>query len=226
MRPLRAVIFDLDDTLYSEKQYTLSGYRAVANAFSDRLSPGFDLYARMVALFDTPDRGRVFNVILEEAGAFGREDLLAEMIHTFRAHRPIISLYPDAAAALGRLAGRHSLGVISDGYYTVQKAKVDALGVAARLDVCILTDRWGRQFWKPHPRAFDEAAAQLGLRHDECVYVADNPAKDFVAPNRQGWRSVCIRRPEGIYRNEPAAPGGEPQCEIESLDDIEQVLTI
>ena len=32
LQGLKAVIFDLDDTLYSEKEYVRSGYHAIANA--------------------------------------------------------------------------------------------------------------------------------------------------------------------------------------------------
>jgi putative hydrolase of the HAD superfamily len=61
MSRIRAIIFDIDDTLYPERDYVLSGYRAVADAFAGRLGEADAVHARMVALFDTPHRGRVFN---------------------------------------------------------------------------------------------------------------------------------------------------------------------
>ena len=222
--PAGAVIFDLDDTLYPERAYTFSGYRAVAAAFAQRLHAPFDLGQRMGELFDTPDRGRVFNVIAEQLQLPDADKLVAEMVEAFRTHQPNISLFPDAAAALDRLRGKYSLGVISDGYLAPQQAKVNALGLPDRLDEIIITDQWGREFWKPHPRAFEEMAARLELAPRACAYVADNQAKDFIAPNALGWRTVFIKRPDAVYHDVIAPQDGKPGVMITSLDELEAVL--
>ncbi|HUU83756.1 MAG TPA: HAD family hydrolase [Phycisphaerae bacterium] len=215
-----AIVFDLDDTLYPERDFVFSAYRAVADAFARPLHVPFDLLQRMQELFDTPDRGRVFNVILAQAGVTGpRADaLLADMIATYRTHEPRIRLHPDADHALTRFRAGHRLGLISDGPLEMQKNKVGALGLPDRLDEIILTDQWGREFWKPHPRAFEEMSQRLGLPPDQCAYVADNPAKDFVAPASLGWRTVCIRRPGGIYADQKPARGTRIDQVIESLN--------
>jgi putative hydrolase of the HAD superfamily len=214
-----AIVFDLDDTLYPERRFTFSGYRAVAGAFADRLGKPPDLLiARMQELFGTPDRGRVFNVILAEAGVADAESLVPAMVAAFRAHQPAISLYPDADAALDGLRGRCRLGLISDGPLQMQRNKLAALGLPSRLDEIILTDEWGPDFWKPHPRAFEEMSLRLGLSPGDCTYVADNPAKDFIAPYDLGWQTVRVRRPEGVYRDQPAPPGGGPGVTIDTLE--------
>ena len=81
MSAVRAIVFDLDDTLYPERQFAFSGYAAVAAAFAERLNRSVaDLDNHMGRLFDTPDRGRVFNVILTEAGVgSGFDERLSEM---------------------------------------------------------------------------------------------------------------------------------------------------
>lgn len=211
-------MFDLDDTLYPERSFTFSGYRAVAAAFADRIGASFDLCSRMGELFDTPARGRVFDVVLAEAGVTDAAALVPEMIDAFRRHQPDIRLHPDADAALTRLRAGHRLGVISDGPLEMQSNKVGALGIGPRVDEVILTDRWGREFWKPHPRAFEQMATKLAVPPEQCVYVADNPAKDFVAPNALGWRTVFVKRPDGIYADRQAPPGGEAGAVIESLE--------
>ena len=220
MHSIRAIVFDLDDTLYPEREFVFSGYRAVADAFAGRLGAPFDLVQRMTELFDTPDRGRVFNVILAEAGvARAQVDaLVSEMIATYRDHKPGIHLHPDADVALTRLGGRYRLSLISDGPLEMQNNKIDALDLPRRLDEVILTDRWGRQFWKPHPRAFEEMSRRLGLPAAECLYVADNPAKDFIAPGALGWSTALIRRPDGIYADREPAEGSRIDVTVESLD--------
>jgi putative hydrolase of the HAD superfamily len=215
-----AIVFDLDDTLYPERQYAHSGYQAVAAAFADRLKASFDLPERMKQLFDTPDRSRVFNVILEELGVSDPDSLVREMIEVFRNHKPQIELHADADAALSRLRSDHKLGIISDGFSVAQHAKIDALGLRARVDEIIVTDDWGREFWKPHPRAFEEMSKRLDVPHASCVYIADNPAQDFVAPNALGWQTLFVNRPDGVHTHNPSPPDGQPQRTITTLQEM------
>lgn len=222
--PIRAVAFDLDDTLYPERAYVESGFAAVARGFADRLAAPFDLLDRMKALAASPDRGRVFNVVCTEARAAAPDALAAEMVDAYRRHAPSITPFPDAAAALARLHGRYRLALISDGYLVSQNAKLDALGIRPVFDAVYLTDEWGRQFWKPHPRAFEAVMQQFALPAPACAYVSDNPAKDFVAPNALGWRTVRVLRPGGVYADATAPPGGEPSATVPSLDMLEAVL--
>jgi len=106
-----------------------------------------------------------------------------------------------------------------------QNAKIDALGIRSLFDLILLTDAWGREFWKPHPRAFQAAVAHFGLEPGAFVYVSDNPAKDFLAPNALGWHTVRIRRPGGVYAGEVAPPGGEPRHTISTLDELVSCAT-
>jgi len=215
----RAIVFDLDDTLYPEWAFTFSGYQAVARAFAERLGARMDeLVARMRELFDTPDRGRVFDVVIAELEVANAESLVPKMIETFRSHKPAIQLHPDADVALTRLHGQYSLGLLTDGPLLMQRSKIEALGLQPRFNEIILTDQWGREHWKPHPKAFQEMSARLGVPHAACTYVADNPAKDFLAPNVLGWRTVFVRRPDGIYRDKEPPAGGAAQITIQTLD--------
>ena len=259
-RPVGAIIFDLDDTLYPEIAFVRSGFRAVAAAFASELGPGerqgaagdtsniriahaqaktLDratranpgpadvLFEALWAVFNSPDRHRVFDAVIAQSGRPADADLVSRMVAAYRAHSPDIRLHADAERALARLAGRVPLGLISDGYLITQQNKIDALRLRPRLAAIVLTDERGREFWKPHPWGFEQAAARLsnairaaGLEGLPPAYVSDNPAKDFVAPNRMGWTTIQIRRPDGVYRDTPAAAGGAPNHTIASLDEL------
>jgi putative hydrolase of the HAD superfamily len=220
----RAIIFDLDDTLYPERSYAFSGFDEVARAFAVRLNASFDLVPRMRDLFDTPQRGRVFDVIVQEAGRADAAQLVTEMIDVYRRHHPRITPYPDAAAALDRCRDRYRLGLLSDGHLAAQEAKIDALGIRDRFDAIVLTDRWGREFWKPHPRGYQEITRRLNVPAAQCTYVSDNPAKDFLAPNHLGWLTVRVRRPDGVYAGEQPPANGEPAHTISTLDELDAAL--
>lgn len=221
---IRAVVFDLDDTLYPEWTYAFSGFNAVAAAFQARLGEAHRTVADMRRLFHTADRRRVFNVLLAERGLQIEPHLITAMIDVYRSHQPQITLHSDAEAALVRLRGRYKLGLITDGPTVSQRAKIDALALQPRFDEIIITSELGPEFAKPHPHAFERMSRQLEVEARACTYVADNPAKDFIAPNALGWATVRILRPDGVYRTVRSAPGGEAQHVIESLDQIDPIL--
>lgn len=216
-----ALVFDLDDTLYPERSHAVSALRAVAEAFASVLGPVDVAHARMRELLDTHDRRRIFNTILAERDRDDADALVPQMIHVYRVHRPKLSLYPDAAAALARWSGRLPLGMVTDGLADIQQHKIDALGIAERFSAIVLTGQWGEAYYKPYRRGFEEVARLLGVPGGRCVYVADNVTKDFVAPRQLGWHTVHVNRPDGLYAGLPTAPDGEPHVTIDSLDALD-----
>ena len=224
-RDIKAVIFDLDDTLYPERAYAFSGFAAVAAAFEDQLGDPAGAEARMGELFDSEHRSRVFDALLTERGLPEDPELIIKhMIQIYRTHRPDISLYPDADAALTHMRGRFKLGLITDGLSESQWAKIDALKLRSRFGEIVVTSELGPDCAKPHPRAFELMTDRLGIEPTGCVYVADNPAKDFIAANALGWLSIQIIRPDGIYHDERAPEGGSPHHALDSLDQLDQVF--
>lgn len=213
-----AVVFDLDDTLYSEREYAYSGFAAVAEAFIDRLGDPRDTAARMRRLFDSEHRPRVFNALLAELGLSEELKLVAAMIEVYRAHRPTIRLYDDAEEILKKLRPEYRLGLLTDGRSWTQGRKIDALGLRDRFDAILITSELGQGFCKPSPRPFEFISTCLQVVGSRSVYVADNPAKDFLAPNALGWMTVQIRRAGGVYSDQEPVPGGEPNQMIDTLD--------
>lgn len=218
---IRTIVFDLDDTLYSERQFAWSGFEAVAQWLRSRWPCPIDPAARMKELFETEHRRRIFDQLLLELGCPNADTMVPGMVECYRNHMPSISLMPDAERALQRWSAGFFTALISDGPLAMQERKVEALGLRTRLNEVVLTDQWGREFWKPHPRAFEWVEERSGQRGPTCVYIADNPAKDFVAPNLRGWRSIRIRRPDSIYGGISPPPNGCEEFQITSLDEVD-----
>jgi len=227
------VAFDLDDTLYPERAFVRSGFRVASDYLVREGLVDRPLLGDFEAAFDAGARGDVFDRVLRAAGVEAADALVRTLVEVYRTHRsrhgsvrPDIRLYADADRALERLAGQgRRLGLISDGPLAAQSAKVQALGLDARLDAVTLTDAWGPEFWKPHPRAFVEMADRFGADLGACLYVADNPEKDFDGPAAAGWRpSVWVRRRDGVYRD--AAPPQERllSATVGNLDGLAEVL--
>lgn len=224
MSSFAAIVFDLDDTLYSEREYAYSGFTAVAEAFADRLGDPRDSAASMRRLFDSEHRARVFNALLVELGLNEEFKLVAAMIEVYRSHRPAIRLHNDAEVVLKKLRPEYRLGLLTDGRSSTQGLKIDALGLRDRFDAILITSELGPGFGKPSLRPFEFISTCLQVVGSRTVYVADNPAKDFVGPNALGWMTVQIRRADGVYADQKPVPGGEPKQVIETLDRLVSMI--
>lgn len=211
------IVFDLDDTLYLERDFAFSGFDAVGSFMADR--HGASGFAKLCkGLFDSPHRPTIFDEALRRYGLHEAQSI-DELVSIYRGHSPQISLAPDAARYLD---GRDGFGMITDGPEATQRAKIAALGIAPQFDQIIPTGQWPRGFGKPHPRAY--RAIMDASEDRRCVYVADNGAKDFVTPNRLGWITVQILRPERVHDGQPPDKEHAAMAVIHSLDQLDSVL--
>ena len=196
----RVIVFDLDDTLYLERDYVLSGLGAVGQWARHAL--GIDgLGDMMRCRFEAGVRTNIFDESLEEVGLTPSPPLIARMLTAYRQHRPDIRLAPDADQFLAARDPKTGFAVITDGFLDAQRRKIRALGLYARgIHLGICTDIWGRECWKPNPRAFEHVEQLFGQSGAALTYVADNPRKDFTAPRSRGWQTVQIARPDRIHQ--------------------------
>lgn len=213
----RAVVFDLDDTLYLERDYVLSGFRAVGRHLHQNLGWPTALQRRFVQAcwqrFQAGARSRIFDEVLSDLNVEGPPPSIERLVDVYRTHPPEIRLQPDACALLEEL-GPPRAWIVTDGHRVSQKAKVAALDLARRVQQVIYTDDWGPSFWKPHPRAFRRIERLASASGPQCIYVADNPAKDFQAPRRLGWSTVRVRRSGGLHAASVAMAGGVADMEL------------
>lgn len=188
------VIFDLDDTLYSEKDYVRSGYAEIARQYKAIPAMGDKLWSAF------ENNEQAVNYVLKQEGLFSCETL-NHCLSIYRNHQPKISLYADAEELLIFLKERGiRLGMITDGRPEGQRAKIKALGIEHFFEKIIITDDLGGiGFRKPHLRAFEIMQTHFGIPYNQMVYVGDNFRKDYIAPQKLGMDYVFFRNPDGIY---------------------------
>ncbi len=216
---LRAVVFDLDDTLYPERAYTRSGARAVAEALGDP-----DALAELLGIEQQDPAGPLYSTWLAKRGR-DKPARLAELVRQHREHVPQLTLAGGVRAALVRLRRRYSLGLVTDGRLAQQRAKIEALGLEELLDAVVCSDELGRGCWKPHPAPFRRALELLEADPSEAVYVGDNPTKDFLGARRAGMRPIRMRRPDGLHSNEEATSAdAAPDAEVREIGELEALL--
>ena len=185
---LDAVIFDLDDTLYSEKEYVRSGYKKIAEAFGmpemeEELWQGF------------LEKQPALDVVLSHHGL---EDRKEEALHIYRSQTPDIHLYPGVAEMLKRIGRTHKVAIITDGRPEGQRAKLRALGLE-KVPFVITDELGGVEYRKPNPKAFKMMFEKLNTLPEYAAYIGDNIHKDFIAPEKLGMWCIWFKNKDGLY---------------------------
>lgn len=193
------IALDMDDTLYLEQDYVRSGFMAVDRWLRRRqgLSGFFD---EAWALFCEGSRGTIFNTVLDRRNVF-EDGLVRELVAVYRSHLPEISLLSDAEAFLKK-HDKKSLALITDGPVVSQYGKIKVLQLERYIGNIIVTDELGAGCGKPNSLVFEQV--QGSRKSEDCVYIADNPRKDFIGPLALGWRpSVRMRRVNSLHFHLP-----------------------
>jgi len=220
-----AVIFDLDDTLYPEREYVLSGFRAVSQWAEQHLGipekSGFDELSR---LFHAGVRGNTFNRWLTSHN-LSAEAWVPRLVSVYRGHEPTLKPFPGVPTLLRDLRRDYRLGLVSDGWLTVQQRKLSALKLGHHFDAIVFSDEYGLDAWKPSTKPFEVVLAKLEVEPFRAVYVADNPQKDFLGARNTGMFTVRLRMPDVLYGNlEAETEAHAPHSQISHLEELEKVL--
>lgn len=216
------LVFDLDDTLYLERDFVRSGFRHVG-AWVETVFEVQGFGERCLYHFEAGARGDIFNRAMQDVGLDPAAETVADLVRQYRTHDPDIALEPDAARYLSNSPFTIH-GLITDGPEAGQAGKIAALGLASHIPHIRMTGAWPVGFGKPHPRAFEEMEHLAGPAAARMVYVADNPLKDFVTPRRRGWLTVQIMRAGRIHTASAPDEAHAPHTSISSLDDLTAAL--
>jgi 5'-nucleotidase len=203
----RAVLFDLDDTLFDHRATSRAALATLRGRFTplQRLSLD-ELEVRHVAVLEELHRGvmagRVsvdeareerFRRLLGEAAGnagvvFARDAAAYYRDAYVRAHRAV----PGALALLEALRPRVRLGIVSNNVLSEQEDKLAQFGMRGLIDVLIVSAEEGVS--KPEPAIFHVALERLGTAADATVMVGDNWASDVLGARKAGMRAVWLNR--------------------------------
>ena len=184
-------VFDLDDTLFKERDFVTSSFRVIAREADRR---GIISYEKALAILCAGrDGGMAFSSLAEEVAARAPGCGLTEewMVNTYRTHTPDIKLDDATESVLAALRERgETLGLITDGRSNTQRAKrfIEPRNI-------LVSGETG--FDKTHREPFDMIMMRNPAER-RYVYVGDNSAKDFIWPNKLGWLTVQLDDADGV----------------------------
>ncbi len=190
MRSNRAIVFDLDDTLYPYRAFVRSGFRAVACRLAEErgIKPAAVLRLLRRAMA-AGGRGQELQALC------ARFDLpvsmMASLVDVIREHTPALRLPPESAEVLRTLRPRWRVGVLTNGEPRIQQRKIAALGIADLVDAVVFATGCGGT-GKPAPAAFHAALDRLKVTPASTVFVGDDARVDIDGAAAVGMKTIHV----------------------------------
>ncbi|MEV8534141.1 HAD family hydrolase [Streptomyces sp. NPDC051211] len=217
--PIRAVVWDIDDTLFDYTGADTAGLvrwleeQGLAGLYD---SPGVALvqwreaterhWARF-AVGEVSFQAQRWDRVRDFLGRPGMADDEADAWfgRYLEHYEAAWALFPDVLPALDALAGTHRHGVLSNSSLANQDRKLRSLGLRSRFEVLLCAAELGLS--KPEAGAFLAVCTAMGLEPGEVVYVGDQPEIDARGARDAGLVAVWLDRdgnrgpaPEGVHR--------------------------
>ncbi|HEY7790936.1 MAG TPA: HAD family hydrolase [Vicinamibacterales bacterium] len=213
----RALMFDLDDTLYPERRYLLSGFVAVSAHVEARFGVARgDGFRTLVRVARQGGRGHAFQALCE---TFDLDpEIVPELVDVMRAHRPRLRLPDDCRRMLEQVRRQWRLAILTNGLPRVQARKIAALGLDVFVDRVIFACEYGDGRGKPDPAAFRAALMALDVPAERAVFAGNDPWCDVAGARRAGLWTVRIRR--GVFARADMTEASEADLVVSTLSEI------
>ena len=222
LKNLRVVIFDLDDTLYNELDYVKCAMKNVANYIEDKHNLDRKvIYNRCIELLHNNGRGKIFDTIISENKI---DEAASKLVEIYRNTKPQIHLYEDAIEYINYLKENQIYtAVITDGCSKVQHNKISALYLESLVDEIIITDDL-KNGAKPSTLSYEIILKVFGIdTPKDCIYIGDNPKKDFIGAKKLGMNTARIIRPFGDNMKLEAKSEYDGKYHINLLTDLMKI---
>ena len=217
---IKAIVFDLDDTLYLEEKYIESGFLHISKVIEQLFGLPRQENFKIISMLFKESSMNVFNRFLDKKGIKYTKEDIKYLVDEYRNHIPQIDFCFDAVTAIRKLKEKgYKLGIITDGFEESQRKKLVSLDAYNKFDEIIITDELGKEYWKPHPRAFEMILEKFDIQPNEMIYVGDNPEKDFYIRSKFPIVTVRIMR-KGIHKDKKYFRNIEEVFRISNLDEI------
>ena len=183
-----AVIFDLDDTLYKEIDYVISGFKAVASYVEDETKlVKQDVYDMMLSNYYLGENA--FSKLIE---AYNLSCSIDDMLKQYRSHIPVINIDVKTKSILEILKSRNELnGLLTNGRSIQQRNKIQSLGLDDYFSDIVISEEFGSE--KPAIENYLYFMDKSNKNNTKYYYIGDNPSKDFISANKLGWITICLR---------------------------------
>lgn len=224
MRELKAVFFDIDNTLYNTGLLAESSRK---NAVKAMIEAGLAIdeekgYQELMSIVKRhgPNYDHHYDVLVKKyMGKKSPRIVAAGMIAYHTTKIGYLVPYPETIPSLLTLKQRgYKLGVISNGIPTKQWEKLIRLGLQHFFDIVEISTETVK---KPNPKIFRRAINRLKCKPEETLMVGDSLMEDIYGANRVGMTTVqVVNENSGAPKNKLE----EPDYAVFGLGDILKIV--
>lgn len=230
---IKAIIFDLDDTLYDQKlpfvtaltqvfHRSLSTDEAaqVFTRFHDFNDRAYDQVSDQAVALDAWQTARIRHALANMTTEPISTDWAIQFQMAYQNALNHIQLFDGLAATLTRLSHCFEIGVITNGPAEIQRAKLHQLQIEHYVhpDHIFISEELG--IAKPNPSIFTTWAHQVGIKANEAVYVGDNATLDMTSAKHAGWQTFWFNH----RQNDQVKPTVVPDQIIQTPAELNELL--
>ncbi len=232
--PLKAALFDMDDTLFDHQHSSRQGLTAIQPSYlclqqktlqeleRDHGQLILDLHTLVLQGIITLQEARTrrFQRLLARYGeTISTEAAAVVAAHYREAYQSVRRPVPGALALLQALKERQvKIGIVTNNLAAEQQAKLRDCGLEPFTDALIVSEHIGVA--KPHPAIFEAALGQLECAASEAVMIGDSWEVDILGAHQAGIRAIWLNR-----YGQPC-PNPALAAEVHSLKPIDTILKI
>lgn len=220
MAEVRAIFFDLDDTLCDTTGTRLErAERCLARLSRDHDIDAETFIAR--SLESTGPRRAIRGIprTIEELGLAGtpagRE---ASRMWFFVDCYDLIRPLPGVCEIVPTLSETYSLGIVTNGEDDIQRGKLRHLEVHGHFPHIVISAEVGHE--KPDPRIFECALKLTGVPASEALFVGDRIETDIAGAKAAGMRAIWLN----TWADEPNPADAEPDVVITSFEQLPSAI--
>lgn len=190
---IKAVIFDLDNTLIDFMGTKIASCNAAINAMkrAGLKTPKRKAWKTLFRIYD--ERGieyqKIFQPLLKTlTGKVDYKIMAAGIIAYRRMKNEKLITYPNVKNVLHKLGKKYKLAILSDAPAIQAWSRLVEMNLENYFDAVITYENTHK--YKPHPKPFMAIAKKLNVKPEECVMVGDNLLRDVKGAKAVGMTTI------------------------------------
>lgn len=233
---IKAIVFDVDDTLYNQEPCFNEAFRTVfdSNIDDDQLKQIYINYQNQFELVSSPTDKEQLSLSDSEANfhslhhtfkKFEIEGLTKDNADKFEdaflQNRENIQLSEGLATVFNRLASKFKLGIITNGSNEEQLSKIMKLKLHNWISRDQIITSEDAKAEKPDPLIFTMMNRKFELRGSEMLYVGSSFNEDIIPAKKAGWQAVWYNPFNGTISD----PSAIPDQTVSTPEELRELLT-
>lgn len=197
---MKAIIFDLDDTLYSFAQANKKALKATHKVYGK--GSFLEFYTTISKIRETiaieqpnmvssHDRVVFFARFLEQKNEFTPAKTLQLYKAYWNAFYKNMVLYPHTLAVLEYCKKKYKIGLLTDFTPEIQYNKLKTLKITKYFDVIVTSGEVG--YDKPHKKMFQTMIKKIGCKPNDCLMIGDNLVRDVGGATKAKMNAVWVK---------------------------------